>query len=466
MRNCFLVVCILATSVASAQDAAPLTDAEQEAMQSINERSVLGTVSFLSSDEMAGRDTPSRELTIASAYVAARLRGAGLEGLGPEGSFYQTHTIQTTQPPRNPARLTAEDGAVTNLLVVTGSDEDLEVSGRVLSAKEAQSSDKPAIAIMPEIRVPPQVAGNPAYLLAMAASDVRSLAEKGVKVVLVEYSDESVLPEMAERLLDKALMPRRGMTPACSVVLVPQSMNLAGQSVQLSVDAQRTVDEPVHNVLGILRGSDPQLSQEAIIISAHLDHIGMSSAGADPINNGADDNATGVTAVVSMADAFTALKARPARSVIFCTFWGEEKGLVGSSRFVEKPLWPLEKIAANINIEMVGRPEKDAREKAWMTGWVHSNLGAVMNAGAKRAGVEIFHREDVSEMLYKRSDNYPFVNAGVIAHSFSAGSLHGDYHQPSDEWQKLDIPHMTKVIKGLFAGSLHVAQGAMVEKRK
>ena len=466
MQHSFLIACALATSLTYGQDSAPLTEAEQHAMQSITERSVLGTVSFLSSDEMAGRDTPSKELRIASAYVAARLRGAGLEGLGPEGSFYQTHTIQTTQPPRNPARLTAEDGTVSNLLVVTGSDEQLEISGKVLTAKEAQAADDPVIAIMPEIRIPPQAAGNPAYLLAMAARDVRSLAETGVRVVLVEYSDDSALPEMAERLLDRALMPRRGMKPACSVVLVPESAELAGQSVKLSVDAQRTLDEPVHNVLGILRGSDPQLSQEAIIVSAHLDHIGVSAAGSDRINNGADDNATGVTAVVSMADAFAALKTRPARSVIFCTFWGEEKGLVGSSRFVEKPLWPLEKITANINIEMVGRPEKGAQGKAWMTGWVHSNLGSVMNSGSMRAGVEIFHREDVSEMLYKRSDNYPFVNAGVIAHSFSAGSLHGDYHQPGDEWQKLDIPHMTKVIQGLFAGTLHVAQGAKVEKRK
>ena len=112
---------------------------------------------------------------------------------------------------------------------------------------------------------------------------------------------------------------------------------------------------------------------------------------------------------------------------------------------------------ANINIEMVGRPEKDAREKAWMTGWRHSNLGDVMNAGSGRAGVEIFHRQDVSEMLYKRSDNFPFVRAGVIAHSFSAGSLHSDYHQPSDEWEKLNIPHMVKVIRGLYGGILHVA---------
>ena len=148
---------------------------------------------------------------------------------------------------------------------------------------------------------------------------------------------------------------------------------------------------------------------------------------------------------------------RPLRSVVFVTFWGEEKGLLGSKHFVDKPPWPLSKIAANINIEMVGRPETDAREKAWMTGWKHSNLGALMHAGSQRIGVEIFNRTDVGEMLYSRSDNYSFVRKGVVAHSFSAGSLHDDYHQPGDEWEKLDIPHMTRVIQGLFAGALYVA---------
>ena len=80
-----------------------------------------------------------------------------------------------------------------------------------------------------------------------------------------------------------------------------------------------------------------------------------------------------------------------------------------------------------------------------------------MNDGAQRMGVTVFDRKDVGEMLYTRSDNASFVRSGVVAHSFSAGSLHSDYHQPTDEWQKLDLPHMTKVIQGLFAGILHVA---------
>ena len=99
-----------------------------------------------------------------------------------------------------------------------------------------------------------------------------------------------------------------------------------------------------------------------------------------------------------------------------------------------------------------------------MTGWNQSDLGSIMFKGAARAGVRVFAHKRFSQMLYRQSDNYSLVKVGVVAHSFSAGSLHEDYHQPSDEWQKLQIPHMTKVVRGLFAGSLPIAQGQFTPK--
>ena len=253
---------------------------------------------------------------------------------------------------------------------------------------------------------------------------------------------------------------------ACPVILIGAGADLTGE-IHVEAPARETVATPVRNVIGVLRGSDPELAKEAIIISAHLDHIGRleGDRGGDTINNGADDNATGVTAVVTLADAYSSLKQRPKRSVIFMTFWGEEKGLLGSKYYAENPLWPLEKTVANINLEMIGRPEENAEGKSWGTGWTRSNLGDQMAAGAVRADVTIFYREDVSEMLYTRSDNYAFVQKGVIAHSFSAGSLHSDYHQPTDEVSRLNMPHMTRIIQGLFAGSLPIADGDLTPSK-
>ncbi|MDG2131812.1 MAG: M28 family peptidase [Fuerstiella sp.] len=443
----------------SQQTAAPqLHEDAVAAISLISEARVLSTISFLASDEMAGRDTPSPELTIASQYVAARFRGAGLDGGGPDDSFFQTHQLVTTMPPEQGAVLSEVNGeSIAHRGLLSGGPDTIDLESIVMTEADALAADTAEIVCLDTLHVPPQAAERPQLVLATVARRIRALMEKQTKVVLIRCDGESILPPIADRLPEKSLFLKDGLKPECAVVLVSSDTNPVGKKLSIQVGAQRQVQNPVRNVIGILRGSDPGLSEEAILISAHLDHIGTRSYGDDRVNNGADDNATGVTAVVSLADAFASLKTRPLRSVVFVTFWGEEKGLLGSKHFVDKPPWPLSKIAANINIEMVGRPETDAREKAWMTGWKHSNLGALMNAGSQRIGVEIFNRTDVGEMLYSRSDNYSFVRKGVVAHSFSAGSLHDDYHQPGDEWEKLDIPHMTRVIQGLFAGALYVA---------
>ncbi len=456
----FLLLISGGTTAISQETAAP--DLSEDAIAAINvitEARVLSTISFLASDEMAGRDTPSPELRIASQYVAARFRGAGLEGAGPDGSYFQIHQLVTTMPPEQEAVLSEVSGETISALgLLAGSPEAINLTATVMKESAARKADVAEIVCLDTLHVPPQAAERPQFVLATVARRIRAFKEKKTKVVLIPCDDDSILPQIAERLLQKSLFLKDGLKPECAVVLVSSDTNPVGKELSIQVAAQREVQNPVRNVVGILRGSDPKLSQQAVLISAHLDHIGVRSYGDDRINNGADDNATGVTTVVSLADAFASLKTKPRRSIVFVTFWGEEKGLLGSRHFADNPLWPLSKIVANINIEMVGRPEQDAREKAWMTGWKHSNLGPIMNSGSQRVGVEIFNRTDVGEMLYARSDNYSFVRKGVVAHSFSAGSLHADYHQPSDEWEKLDIPHMTKVIQGLFAGALFVAE--------
>ena len=171
-----------------------------------------------------------------------------------------------------------------------------------------------------------------------------------------------------------------------------------------------------------------------------------------------------MTAVVTLADAFGAMP-KPKRTLLFMTFWGEESGLLGSKQFVATPSWPLDKIVANVNIEMIGRPEPGANGKIWMTGWTESNLGVLMQQAATPFGVEIFEHPKFSAQLYRASDNFSFVDKGVIAHSFSAGSLHSDYHQPDDEWERLEIPHMTRVIQGLFMGSLPLSNGEVTPSK-
>lgn len=437
-----------------------LTDDEQQAVASIQSGAVLGTVAFLASDEMAGRDTPSPELTLATAYVAARFRGAGLEGIGPDGSFYQTHEYVQSVPPADPGVLTAGGSEVPLLGALFGA----ETAGLLEGELSTGGSDMAAgrIAVTDAPVLPPQAAERPASALAAVARLVQPYQRNGAIAVLIRCSSDSPLRSLPNRIRTRPARIPDQLRPQIPVLLVDDSVQFSGRGT-LQSTAQESLAAEVRNVIGVLRGSDPDLADEAIVISAHLDHIGRldGDRGGDMINNGADDNATGVTAVITLADAFSRLQQRPARSIIFMTFWGEEKGLLGSRAYCEDPLWPLEQTVANINIEMIGRPEENAESKAWGTGWTRSSLCAQVAAGAQRVGVEVFHREDVSEMLYTRSDNYAFVDRGVIAHSISAGSLHSDYHQPTDEVSRLNIPHMTKVIQGLFAGSLPLATGEL-----
>ena len=476
-RRCFLICCWIIVStppIAVAVEnseaflVAPLTDDEQDVLSSIQAQQVLETVSFLASDDMQGRDTPSTELETAANYVAERFRKAGLEALGPDGSFFQTTELFLTSAPAMVAILAIGSGEKVNLKVLIGTSDPISASGPVQNGENAAGNSATAdekfeLAVIDELPLPPQAADNPMAALVAYARRTAPLVRQGVKVVLVRVADDSVLFEAAEKLQRKPLSIPAAFEPKCAIVLVSGTLALEGK-VSLQVPANVRTGTPVHNVIGVLRGSDPKLAKQAVLVSAHLDHIGPAERGEDKVNNGADDNASGVTGVLTLADAFGRLKDRPQRSVVFMTFWGEEKGLLGSKYFAEHPLWKLDDIVANVNLEMIGRPEENAEGKAWGTGWPHSNLGPQMAAGAARAGVTIFNHEQFGEMLYGRSDNASFVAKGVIAHSFSAGSLHSDYHQPTDEVSKLNIPHMTKIIQGLLAGILPIARGQLTPK--
>ena len=437
-----------------------LTDDEQAVIDSVQQEQVLATVSFLASDEMNGRDTPSKELVVAAEYVAERFRKAGLEGLGKDGSFFQTVELFRTSAPATQAVATTSAGTDIKLTVFTGLNEVLKVRGTICEVTDANISDdtKSEIFIMDEKTLSPQTRDNPLAALVKYVRASAPLVQRGAKVVLLRVAEDSELFDVVESFGQRPISIAPQFEPQCAIVLVPKNVDLNGE-VSFEIPPNVNAGSPVHNVIGVLRGSDANQANQAVMVSAHLDHIGPAQRGDDKVNNGADDNASGVTGVLTLADAFAALKSRPQRSIIFMTFWGEEKGLLGSRYFAENPLWKLDDVVCNVNLEMLGRPEENADGKAWGTGWPHSNLGPLMAAGAKRRGVTIFHHEQFSEMLYARSDNASFLSKGVIAHSFSAGSLHSDYHQPSDEVAKLNIPHMTKVIQGLMAGILPIARG-------
>ncbi len=190
------------------------------------------------------------------------------------------------------------------------------------------------------------------------------------------------------------------------------------------------------NVLAVVEGSDPKLKGEFVAVGAHYDHIGMIKRRcADPINNGADDNASGTAAVLEVAQAFASLKDkdRPKRSVLFAWWSGEEKGLLGSRHFVKNPTVKLASVVAYLNLDMVGRGTPATID--------------IEGTGCSPDLKALFEKVNAAKVFWKikydvvevkpDTDHYPFWEAGVPAVEFFSG-YHADYHKPGDEAEKID----------------------------
>jgi acetylornithine deacetylase/succinyl-diaminopimelate desuccinylase-like protein len=200
------------------------------------------------------------------------------------------------------------------------------------------------------------------------------------------------------------------------------------------------------NVLGIIRGSDPKFSKETILLSAHLDHLGVrGNMPGDNIFNGADDDASGVTAVLELAQAFAA-GPKPKRTVVFALFGSEEIGGYGARYFQEHPPTPIDTFVANLEFEMIARPDAAvAADTLWLTGYERSNLGPEL----AKHGAKLVADPHPEEHFFQRSDNYVLARKGIIAHTVSSFGLHTDYHRPSDDLAHVDFKHMTEAIASM-----------------
>ena len=211
------------------------------------------------------------------------------------------------------------------------------------------------------------------------------------------------------------------------------------------------------NAVGVLQGADPKASDEAIILSAHLDHLGLGPpVDGDAIYNGADDDASGCIAVLELARVL-ASGPRPRRTIYFVCFGGEEKGGYGSRYFLQRPPVPLPRIVANINFEMLGRPDPKVRPGVlWLTGYDRSTLGPEL----ARRGARLVADPHPEMNFFQRSDNYALALRGVVAHTVSSFGLHTDYHRPGDEAAKIDFPFLTRSLNALAPPIRWLAQSS------
>lgn len=210
-----------------------------------------------------------------------------------------------------------------------------------------------------------------------------------------------------------------------------------------------TAPDPLQtrNVVGILRGSDPNLKDEYVIFSAHMDHLGVRGIGGDTIYNGADDDASGTSTVLELARIFSK-GPRPKRSVMFVTYGSEELGLIGSRAFAANPPVPLDSIVAGIEFEQTGLPQEKMDGHFWMTGSQLSDLRSELEKHGSMIGDDPYP----GNPFFRASDNYSLAAKGVVAHTISGAAEFPDYHRPGDEANKLNYDFLAKALQQALPG--------------
>lgn len=211
-----------------------------------------------------------------------------------------------------------------------------------------------------------------------------------------------------------------------------------------------------NNVVGMLLGKSKP--NEYVVFSAHYDHLGSKSYGDDKVYNGANDDASGVTAVIALAKYFKELNNNE-RTIVFVTFTGEEVGGYGSAYFSKNI--DATKVVAMFNIEMIGTESKWNKNSAYITGFEKSSFGTILQKNLKGSNFNFYPDPYPSQMLFYRSDNARLAKLGVPAHTISTSKMDDEpnYHQLSDEVSTLDIDNMTEIIKAIAISSQTIVNG-------
>jgi len=288
--------------------------------------------------------------------------------------------------------------------------------------------------------------------------------QQGVVKSISENSLRGNLSFLASDLLEGRDTPSRGLDLAAEYIAAQfRRAGLEPVGDDGYFQDAKVKDQVVRNVAGLLRGSDAALADTYVILSAHYDHLGMRPNGDDHIYNGANDDGSGTVSVIEIASAMAAAPERPKRSILFLTFYGEEKGLLGSRYYAAHPLEPLDKTIANVNLEQIGRTDATSGKQlgvAYETGFDYSNLGAILNEAAEPTGIAIKKDLPSKGEFFGRSDNLSLARAGVVSHTIYVADDFSDYHKVGDEWEKIDYANMASVDRAVALGLLRLASEA------
>lgn len=496
----------------------------QRAVDTITANQIKDYLTFIASDEMEGRDTPSRGLDLTAKFLATHLARWGFKPAGDDGSFFQRIDLR-----RNRA-----DGGQTNVeyfgRTLTAGTDFLPAGGSgnasgslvfagngwFVKSKEidAYKGIDPAgkIAVIfgspntlprgvaraelgkqgTEHMNPSDYARSKGVVGLVYVADFQYLAnwqrhrrlvmERGSTVV-AKFSPQAssplpsivVSPEIANSIFAGERQSATGIFNASYGSAQPAPFVMNEQKKITMKVASNTETVQTQNVIAVWEGSDPILKSEYVALGAHYDHVGTGCApvAGDTICNGADDDASGTTALMGMAEALSKAPARPKRSILFVWHAGEEKGLWGSRYFTEFPTVPLNQIVAQVNLDMVGRSKKagdtnprnrelTGPDSIYLIGstLMSSELGELVNT-VNQSYLNLTYDTKYDDLadpnrFFFRSDHYNYARKGIPIIFYFDG-VHEDYHRPGDTADKIDYQKMEKVTRTIYMTMWEIA---------
>lgn len=404
----------------------------------ISKKQMTADITYLASDDLKGRASFSPEIDIAANYIGQRFSDIGLKPLNGLSTYKQTFTITSITPSTFTVNLNGKEIPKSNITVAS-------------TMKDLSWRNPDAMKV--------HILGK--------KDNFRDLLRKvnnagGQNLILVNTAHNDIFQKYQQFLnrgLTKLVVKGNSEDHQGAIVLV---LTNETDVQQVQVQASTTISKKsLTNLVGILPGKSK--ANEIVMFSAHYDHLGTTPDGKQ-IYNGADDDASGTTAVINLAEHF-AKQGNNARTLMFAAFTAEEIGGYGS-RYLSQQLNP-DNVVAMINIEMIGKPSKFGAGTLWMTGMERSNLGELLNKSLAPHNMEIFTDPYPEQGLFYRSDNATLARLGVPAHSFSSTQLDKDqhYHQTSDDINSLDLDSMHKVIESLAIASKDIVNGKITPTR-
>lgn len=511
LLNATLVLALLLPGLGLAQNPAPKGDFGP--VEGITAAQLRDYLYFVASDEMEGRNTPSRGLDLTAKFLALNLSRWGFTPAGDNGTFFQKIPLQNRKLVVDQTSATldgrklalgtdfiarANDGSATGQLVFVG--HGLQLKSKGLDPYQGiEVRDKILVVLdgLPKGVGRNELRGKVGVDYQTAESFGRQHGAKGI-VTLPGNFTLRFWDQLHQQTISASRPTVGAVAPTSTlpaIILSEKSARelMAGQKLdfetlrkqveegtvgssfdltpnrQLALAVKVTGEEIMtQNVVAVLPGSDPVLRQEYVAVGAHYDHVGIGNPdqNGDRIFNGADDDGSGTVAVLAIAESL-ARGPKPKRSILLVWHTGEEKGLWGSEWFVEHPTVPLRQIIAQLNIDMIGRSRKadDSNPRnAGLTGpneiyvigsRMMSSQLADLSEKVNQSYLNLqfnykYDDPDDKERLFFRSDHYNYAKKGIPIIFYFDG-IHEDYHRQSDHPDKIDYEKMEKVTRTIFA---------------